>query len=110
MKNKFLIYYIFIEELNEIIIKNILILKNEKYRLSIITSDKNIYKVSRFARIYRIPFYVIDNAKAAIKNYASGVFLSSKNKNLSNNIKKQYFSIARKCSIYKGYRQITVLF
>lgn len=86
MKNKFLIYYIFIEELNEIIIKNILILKNEKYRLSIITSDKNIYQVSRFAKIYKIPFYVIDNTKAAIKNYASGVFLSSKNKRISNNL------------------------
>ena len=86
MKNKFLIYYIFIEELNEIIIKNILILKNEKFRLSIITSDKNIYQVSRFAKIYKIPFYVIDNAKAAIKNYASGVFLSSKNKRISNNL------------------------
>ena len=86
MKNKFLIYYIFIEELNEIIIKNILILKNKKYRLNIITSDKNIYQVSRFAKIYRIPFYVIDNTKAAIKNYASGVFLSSKNKRLSNNL------------------------
>ena len=86
MKNKFLNYYIFIVELNEIIIKNILILKNEKYQLSIITSDKNIYQVSRFAKIYKIPFYVIDNAKAAIKNYASGVFLSSKNKSLSNNL------------------------
>jgi len=86
MKNKFLIYYIFIKELNEIIIKNILILKNKKYRLNIITSDKNIYQVSRFAKIYKIPFYVIDNAKAAIKNYASGVFLSSKNKRISNNL------------------------
>ena len=86
MKNKFLIYYIFIEELNEIIIKNILILKNKKYKLNIITSDRNIYKISRFAKIYRIPFYVIDNTKAAIKNYASGVFLSSKNKSLSNNL------------------------
>lgn len=86
MKNKFLIYYIFIEELNEIIIKNVLILKNKKYRLSIITSDKNIHQVSRFAKIYKLPFYIIDNAKAAIKNYASGIFLSSKNKNLSNNL------------------------
>jgi thiamine monophosphate synthase len=86
MKNKFLIYYIFLEELNEIIIKNILILKNKKYRLNIITSDRNIYQISRFAKIYRIPFYVIDNTKAAIKNYASGVFLSSKNKGLSNNL------------------------
>jgi len=86
MKNKFLIYYIFIEELNEIIIKNILILKNKKYRLNIITSDKNVHRISQFAKISRIPFYVIDNIKSAIKNYASGVFLSGRNKGLSNNL------------------------
>ena len=86
MKNKFLIYYIFIEELNEIIIKNILILKNKKYRLNIITSNKNIYQISKFAKISKIPFYVIDNIKSAIKNHASGVFLSGKNKSLSKNL------------------------
>ena len=58
MKHKFLIYYIFIEELNEIIIKNISILKNKKYRLNIITSNKNIYQISKFAKISKIPFYV----------------------------------------------------
>ena len=86
MKHKFLVYYIFIEELNEIIKKNILILKNKKYRLNIITSDKNVYQISQFAKISRIPFYVIDNIKSAIKNYASGVFLSGRNKSLSNNL------------------------
>jgi thiamine monophosphate synthase len=86
MKNKFLIHYIFIEELNEIIIKNILILKNKKYRLNIITSNKNIYQISKFAKMSKIPFYVIDNIKSAIKNYASGVFLSGRNKGLSNNL------------------------
>ena len=77
MKHKFLVHYIFIEELNEIIKKNILILKNKKYRLNIITSDKNVHQISQFAKISRIPFYVIDNIKSAIKNYASGVFLSA---------------------------------
>ena len=86
MKHKFLFYYIFIEELNEIIIKNILILKNKKYRLNIITSNKNIYQLSKFTKISKIPFYVIDNIKSAIKNYASGVFLSGKNKSLSDNL------------------------
>jgi len=86
MKHKFLIHYIFIEELNEIIKKNILILKNKKYILNIITSEKNVYQISQFAKISRIPFYVIDNIKSAIKNYASGVFLSGRNKNLSNNL------------------------
>jgi len=86
MKNKFLIYYIFIEALNEIIIKNILILKNKKYRLNIITSEKSAHQISKFAKMYGIKFYVIDNVKSATKNYAAGVFLSSKNKSLSNNL------------------------
>ena len=86
MKYKFLIYYIFIEELNEIIKKNILILKNKKYRLNIITSDRSVHQISQFAKVSRIPFYVIDNIKSAIKNYASGVFLSGKNKSLSDNL------------------------
>jgi thiamine monophosphate synthase len=86
MNNKFLIYYIFIEALNEIIIKNILILKNKKYRLNIITSEKGAHQISKFAKIYGIKFYVIDNIKSAIKNCAAGVFLSSKNKSLSNNL------------------------
>ena len=86
MNNKFLIYYIFIEALNEIIIKNILILKNKKYRLNIITSEKSALQISKFAKMYGIKFYVIDNVKSATKNYATGVFLSSKNKSLSNNL------------------------
>jgi thiamine monophosphate synthase len=86
MKYKFVFYYIFIEALNEIIIKNILILKNKKYRLNIITSEKNVHQISKFAQMYKIKFYVIDNIKSAIKNCAAGVFLSSKNKSLSNNL------------------------
>jgi thiamine monophosphate synthase len=86
MNNKFLIYYIFIEALNEIIIKNILILKNKKYRLNIITSEKSAHQISKFAKMHGIKFYVIDNVKSATKNYAAGVFLSSKNKSLSNNL------------------------
>jgi thiamine monophosphate synthase len=86
MKHKFFIYYIFIEELNEIIKKNILILKNKKYRLNIITSNKNIYQISKFAKMSKIPFYVINNIKSAIKNYASGVFLTGKNKSLTDNL------------------------
>ena len=86
MKHKFLVHYIFIEELNEIIKKNILILKNKKYRLNIITSDRSVHQISQFAKVSRIPFYVIDNIKSAIKNHASGIFLSGKNKSQSNNL------------------------
>ena len=102
MNNKFLIYYIFIEALNEIIIKNILILKNKKYRLNIITSEKGAHQISKFAKMYGIKFYVIDNIKSAIKNYATGVFLSSKNKSLSNNL----INISRLKVIGSAHNQI----
>ena len=97
MKNKFLIYYIFIDALNEIIIKNILILKNKKYRLNIITSEKSAHQISKFAKMYGIKFYVIDNVKSAIKNYADGIFLSSKNKSLSNNLIEYYVKKKQNC-------------
>ena len=42
MKNNKLDYYIFIEELNEKIIKNIIKLKKRKLRLKIIILDKNL--------------------------------------------------------------------
>ena len=102
MKNKFLIYYIFIDALNEIIIKNILILKNKKYRLNIITSEKSAHQISKFAKMYGIKFYVIDNVKSAIKNYADGIFLSSKNKSLSNNL----INISRLKVIGSAHNQI----
>ena len=102
MNNKFLIYYIFIEALNEIIIKNISILKNKKYRLNIITSEKSALQISKFAKMYGIKFYVIDNVKSAIKNYADGIFLSSKNKSLSNNL----INISRLKVIGSAHNQI----
>lgn len=102
MKHKFLIHYIFIEELNEIIKKNILILKDKKYRLNIITSDKNVRQIFRFHKKSRIPFYVIDSIKSAIKYHASGVFLSGKNKSLSKNL----INIARLKFIGSAHTQI----
>lgn len=40
------------------------------------------------AKLNTIPFYIIDNIKLAIKSKAKGVFLTSKNKTLRNNIKE----------------------
>ncbi len=88
MKNNKLDYYIFIEELNEIIIQNIIRLKRKKLILNIIISIKNSDKIIKFAKASQIQLFVIDDVKFAIKNNASGVFLSSKNKCLRNNIKE----------------------
>ena len=88
MKNNKLDYYIFIEELNEIIIQNIIRLRRKKLILNIIISIKNSDKIIKFAKANQIHFFVIDDVKYAIKNNASGVFLTSKNKCLRGNIKE----------------------
>jgi thiamine monophosphate synthase len=89
MKNIKLDYYIFIEELNEIIIKNIKNLKKKKLKLTIIIIHKeNFYLISKFAKKNKIPFYITNNIKFAIKNGAQGIFLTSENKILRNNIKE----------------------
>ena len=88
MKNNKLDYYIFIEELNEIIIQNIIRLKRKKLILNIIISIKSSDKIIKFAKANQINFFFIDDVKYAIKNNASGVFLTSKNKCLRSNIKE----------------------
>ena len=81
-------YYIFIEELSEKIIKNIINLKKQKLRINIIILGKNSLVISKFAKKERIPLLFTDNLKSAIKNKAQGVFLTNKYKILKNNIKK----------------------
>ncbi len=88
MRNIKLDYYIFIEELNEKTIKNIISLKKQKLRVNIVILDKNSLTISKFAKKERIPFFFIDNLKNAIKNKAHGIFLTSNYKVLKNNIKK----------------------
>ena len=81
-------YYIFIEELSEKIIKNIINLKKKKLRINIIILGKNSLVISKFAKKERIPLFFTDNLRSAIKNKAQGVFLTNKYKILKNNIKK----------------------
>lgn len=88
MKNNKLDYYIFIEELNEKIIKNIINLKKRKLRLKIIILDKNPLIISKFAKKNGISFFVKDNVKLAKLLNAQGIFLTNKNRVLRNNIKE----------------------
>ena len=88
MKNNKLDYYIFIEEINEIIIENIISLKRKKIKLNIIISVKNSDKIIKFAKANQIPLFVIDSVKFAIKKKASGIFLTASNKSLKSNIKQ----------------------
>ena len=88
MRNIQLDYYIFVEELSEKAIKNIINLKKKKLRISIVILDKNSLIISKFAKKERIPFFFTNNLKHAIKSKAQGIFLTSNYKVLKNNIKK----------------------
>ena len=88
VNNNKLNYYIFIDELNKIVIKNIIILKKKKINLNIIISPNNHFTtLVKFAKAHNIPFFIYDNVKFAIKNNAKGIFLSSKNRSIRKNIK-----------------------
>ena len=88
MRNIQLDYYIFVEELNEKTIKNIISLKKQKLRINIVILDKNSLIISKFAKKERIPLFFTNNIRHAIKNKAHGIFLTGKYKVLKNNIKK----------------------
>ena len=88
MKNNKLDYYIFIEELNEIIVRNLIKLKQKKIKIYIICSEKNYLIISKFSKKNKIPLYFINNLRLAIQYKAKGIFLTASNKSLKNSIKQ----------------------
>lgn len=84
MNNYRLKYYIFLDELNEKITKNIQQLKKKKIDLKLIVSEKNFYSILDFAKNSKIPFYVVDDIKLAVKHKALGIFVTGKNKSFIN--------------------------
>ncbi len=88
MRNNKLDYYIFIEELNEIIVRNLIKLKQKKIKIHIICSEKNYLIILKFSKKNKIPLYFINNLRLAIQYKAEGIFLTSSNKSLKSNIKQ----------------------
>jgi thiamine monophosphate synthase len=88
VKNNKLDYYIFIEELNEIIVRNLIKLKQKKIKIHIICTEKNYLIISKFSKKNKIALYFINNLKLAIQYKANGIFLTSSNKSLKSNIKQ----------------------
>ena len=89
LKNNKLDYYIFLEELNEKIIENIIKLQRKKLTVNIIlTFNQNFLDIIKFAKINQISIFVKDNIRLAIKNDAKGIFLTSRNKTLPYNINR----------------------
>ena len=88
MKNNKLEYYIFIEELNKIIVSNLIKLKQKKIKIHIICSERNYLIISKFSEKNKIPLYFINNLRLAIQCKAKGIFLTASNKSLKSNIKQ----------------------
>lgn len=84
MNNYRLKYYIFLDDLNEKIVKNIQKLKKKKIDLRLIVSEKNFFSILDFANNSKISFYVVDDIKLAVKYKALGIFVTGKNKSFIN--------------------------
>jgi thiamine monophosphate synthase len=87
MLNKiFYRHYIFLEQINNLIEKNILKFNN----ISIIidldhNNNKNLEEensIIQFAKKYKIPFFFKNNFQKCIKYKADGIFIDSKNKSI----------------------------
>jgi len=89
IKNK-LKKYIFIKDLNEEIKKNIKKLFNVEIIINNIDfseiSLKRFLEIQNFCQKNKIPFYIIDNYKIALKLKAQGIFISSDNKRIIPNL------------------------
>jgi thiamine-phosphate pyrophosphorylase len=90
-------FYFFIDTLDEIIRKNI---KNFKKLSFIYKSNSindinhaNIKTIKNFCKKNKIPFFISDNFKLAIKYGADGIFLSSTYKKIGNILLKKNFKI-----------------
>lgn len=78
--------YIFIDQLNEKIKKNIIKLKKPHLVYSLKNNKDEIYKeflqIINFTKKNKIPLYLLDNYKIAIKYKLDGIFLTSNNKRI----------------------------
>jgi thiamine-phosphate pyrophosphorylase len=90
-------FYFFIDTLDEIIRKNI---KNFTKLSFIYKSNSindinhtNINTIKNFCKKNKIPFFISDNFKLAIKYGADGIFLSSTYKKIGNILLKKNFKI-----------------
>jgi len=87
MKFRHYKYYIFVDELNETIKKNVLkftkpslVLNFKILKESSLILAKNIIA---YCKNHHIPFYILDDVKIAKQLKAHGIFISANNKNIS---------------------------
>ena len=79
-------YYIFVNELNEIIKNNILKISEPNLILNFSIFDESSLilakNIIRFCKNYHIPFYILNDIKIAKQLNADGIFISSNNKKI----------------------------
>ena len=86
-KKKSFKYYVFLEKIDKIICNNLLKFKNINVIINIKnTNQANIQKTSpiiKFCKNNKIPFFLIDDYQLCAKHQSSGIFLSSRNKQIT---------------------------
>lgn len=79
-------YYIFVNELNETIKKNLTKLSKPNLILNFkITNQSSLIlakEIVNFCKFNQIPFYIIDDIKIAKRFNAQGIYISSKNRKM----------------------------
>jgi len=79
-------YYIFVNELNETIKKNILKISNSNLILNFKIFEENSLilakNIIQFCKNHDIPFYILDDVKIAKQLNANGIFISATNKKI----------------------------
>jgi thiamine monophosphate synthase len=95
-KKKSFKYYVFLEKIDEIISNNLLKFKNINVIINIKnTNQANIQKtlpIIKFCKNNIIPFFLIDDYQLCAKHKSNGIFLSSRNKQITKplSLKKKF--------------------
>ena len=86
-KNKSFKYYVFLERIDEIIRNNLLKFKNINVIIDLKntnqTSIEKTLSIIKFCKDNKIPFFLIDNYQLCTKHHSNGIFLSSRNKQIT---------------------------
>lgn len=84
MFNKKILFYLFIESLNELILKNVKNYENiafiYKPKIKNFVEEKYLIEIKKFCKKNFIPLFIENNEKLAIKYNLEGLFISGNNK------------------------------
>jgi thiamine monophosphate synthase len=85
----FLKKFLFLDNINKLISKNICRMKNISVIILINPSEKNnqmkkkkFYEIVHFCKVNNLPFFILNDYKLAIKTKANGIYLTSSNRKI----------------------------